>query len=122
MPEVRSRTNPSQPFSVPPAPRNLNRGAFYPKGLEYLDVRQRPTLLTVAYCECLQHWVEKRYPPISPEARPLAESVRELQLVVSEFVHITVRDILEGFNMNQPKKAALPPFNSLFNSGTKSTG
>ena len=29
-------------------------------------------------------------------------------------MHITVRDILEGLDMNQPKKAALPPFNSLF--------
>ena len=41
VPEVRSRTNPGQLFSVPPAPRNLNRGAFYPKGLEYQDVRQK---------------------------------------------------------------------------------
>ena len=40
--------------------------------------------------------------------------MRELQLTVSEFVHITVRDILEGLDMNKPKKAALPPFNSLF--------
>ena len=51
---------------------------------------------------------------MSPEARPLAESMRELRLVVSKFLHITVRDILEGLNMNQPKKAASPPFNSLF--------
>ena len=50
VPEVRSRTNPSQPFSMPPAPRNLDRGAFYPEGLEYQDIRQRPALLTVAYC------------------------------------------------------------------------
>ena len=114
VPEVRSQTNPSQPFSTPPAPRNLNRGAFYPKGLEYQDVRQRPTLITVAYCQCLQHWVEKHYLPISPEAHPLAESMRELRLAVSKFLHITVRDILEGLDMNQPKKAALPPFNSLF--------
>ena len=49
-----------------------------------------------------------------PEACPLAKSVRELRLAVSEFLHITVRDILEGLNMNQPKKAASPPFNSLF--------
>ena len=114
MPEVQSWTNPSQPFSVPQAPRNLDRGAFYPKGLEYQDIRQRPALLTVAYCRCLQHWAEKRSLPINPEAHPLAECMRELRLVVSEFVHITVRDILEGLDMNQPKKAAPPPFNSLF--------
>ena len=29
-------------------------------------------------------------------------------------MHITVRDILEGLDMNQPKKAAPPPFDSLF--------
>ena len=34
VPEVRSRMNPGWPFSTPPAPRNLNRGAFYPKGLK----------------------------------------------------------------------------------------
>ena len=38
VPEVQSQTNPSQPFSAPPAPRNLDRGAFYPEGLEYQDV------------------------------------------------------------------------------------
>ena len=52
--------------------------------------------------------------PISPQAHPLAKSMRELQLVVSEFMHIIVRDILEGLDMNQPKKAAPPPFNPLF--------
>ena len=114
VPEVGSQTNPGQLFSAPPAPRNLNRGTFYPEGLEYQDVRQRPALLTVAYCRCLQHWAEKHYPLISPEACPLAKSMRELQFVVSEFLHITVRDILEGLHMNQPKKAALPLFNSLF--------
>ena len=114
VPEVQSQTNPGQPFSVPPAPRNLNRGAFYLKGLEYQDIRQRSTLLTVAYCQCLQHWVEKQYPPISPEACPLTRSVRELQLAVGGFMHITARDILEGLDMNQPKKAAPLPFVSLF--------
>ena len=78
VPEVQSWTNPGQPFSTPPAPSNLDRGAFYPEGLEYQDIRQRPTLLTVAYCQCLQHWVEKPYPPMSPEACPLAKSMREL--------------------------------------------
>ena len=114
VPEVRSWTNPSQLFSMPPAPRKLNRGAFYPKGLEYQDVRQRPTLLTVAYCQCSQHWVEKHRPPKSPEAHPLARSMRELLLAVGEFMHITARDILEGLDMNQPKNAAPPPFVPLF--------
>ena len=114
VPEVWSWMNPGQPFSMPPAPRNLNRGAFHPKRLEYQDVRQRPTLLTMAYCRCLQHWAEKHYPPMSPEARPLAKSMRELQLAVGKFMHIRARDILEGLNMNQPKKVDQPPFTTLF--------
>ena len=77
IPKVRSRMNPGQPFSTPLSPRNLNRGAFYPKGLKYQDVRQRPILLTVAYCQCLQHWVEERDLPINAEARPLVQNVRE---------------------------------------------
>ena len=40
VPKVQSRMNLGQPFSAPLAPRNLNRGAFYPKGLKYQDVRQ----------------------------------------------------------------------------------
>ena len=40
VPKVQSRMNPGWPFSTPPAPRNLNRGAFYPEGLKYQDVRQ----------------------------------------------------------------------------------
>ena len=112
--EVRSWMNQGQPFSTPPAPRNLNRGAFYPEGLEYQDVRQRPILLTVAYCRCLQHWVEKHYLPISAEACPLARNVRELLQAVDEFMHITARDILEGLDMYQPTKTDQPPFATLF--------
>ena len=51
---------------------------------------------------------------ISPEAHPLARSVRELLLAVGEFMHITARDVLEGLDMNQPKNAAPPPFVPLF--------
>ena len=89
IPEIQSQASPNQGYSTPPAPRSLNQGAFLLKRLEYQDVQQRPILLTKAYCQCLQHWVEKSYLLVSPEAHPLAESVRELCLAVGEFVIIT---------------------------------
>ena len=106
--------NLGQPFSAPLAPRNLNRGAFYPKGLKYQDVRQQPILLTMAYCQCLQHWAEKCDPPINAEACPLVKNMRELIQAVDEFMHITARDVLEGLDMDQPRKAVQPPFATLF--------
>ena len=103
-----------QQYSMPPAPRSLNRGAFHPERLEYQDVRQRLALLTVAYCQCLQHWAEKCYLPISPDVHPLAKSVRELCQAVNEFVNITVRDILEGLEMEKPMNSNWPPSTTIF--------
>ena len=100
--EVRSRMYPGQEYSAPLAPRSLNRGAFLPKKLEYQDVRQWPALLTIVYCQCLQHWVEKHNLPKSLDCCPLAESVRELSQAVREFVTITKGDILEGLEMEGP--------------------
>ena len=106
--------SPNQGYSAPPAPRSLNRGAFLPERLEYQDVWWRPKLLTEAYCQCLQQWAEKVYPPTSPDAHPLAESVRELCQAVSEFVTITKRDILEGLKMERPMDSHQPPSATLF--------
>ena len=78
VPKIQSQASPDQGYSAPPAPKCLNRGAFLLERLEYQDVWQRPKLLTEAYCWYFQHWAEKVYLPVSPEARPLAESVREL--------------------------------------------
>ena len=78
IPEIQSQASPDQSYSAPLAPKCLNWGAFLPERLEYQDVWQRPKLLTETYCQCLQYWVEKVYPPISLEVHPLAESVREL--------------------------------------------
>ena len=68
----------------------------------------------MAYCRCLQHWAEKRNPPINAEAHPLVKNVRKLIQAVDEFMHITARDILEGLDMDQPMKAVQPPFATLF--------
>ena len=106
VPEIQYQAPPSQGYSTPPAPRSLNWGAFISERPEYQDVQQRLIPLTEAYCQCLQHWVEKVYPPISLDAHPLAESVRELCLAMSEFVTITKWDILGGLAMERPIVAA----------------
>ena len=112
--EIQSWASPDQGYSAPTAPRSLNRGAFLPKRLDYQDVQQRPILLTKAYCQCLQHWAEKSYPPISPGACPLVESVRELCLAIGEFVTITKRDVLEGLEMARPRDSHQQSFTTLF--------
>ena len=89
IPEIQEQASPSQGYSTPPAPKSQNQGAFISGRLEYQDVWQRLILLTKAYGQSLQHWAEKVYPPISPDAHPLAESIKELCLAMSEFVTIT---------------------------------
>ena len=114
VPEIRYWVSPSQGYSAPPAPKSLNWGAFISGRLEYQDVWQRPILLTETYCWSLQHWAEKVYPPISLDAHPLAESIKELCLAMSESVTITKRDILEGLKMERPTDSHWPPSVTLF--------
>ena len=75
---------------------------------------QRPKLLTEAYCRCLQHWAEKVYLPVSPEAHPLVESVRELCWAEGEFITITTQDILEGLKMDGPIDSHWPTPATIF--------
>ena len=112
--EIQSQASPNQGYSAPLAPKCLNQGAFLPERLEYQDVQRRPKLLTEAYCQCLQHWAEKVYLPASPDARPLAESVRELCRAMGEFVTITKRDTLEGLEMDRPIDSHWPPHATIF--------
>ena len=114
IPEIQYRASPSQGYSAPPAPKSLNQGAFISERLQYQDVQQRPILLTKAYCQSLQHWAEKVYPPISPDACPLVESIKELCLAMSEFVTITKQNILEGLEMERPTDSHWPSSTTLF--------
>ena len=106
--------SPEQEYSVPPAPQSLNRGAFLPEKLTYQDVRWWPALLTVAYCQCLQHWAEKCNPPRNPDFCSLAESVRELRQAVWEFVNITQGDVMEDLKMEEPKGGHQPSPTTIF--------
>ena len=114
IPEIQYRASPSQGYSTPLAPKRLNWGAFISGRLEYQDVWQRLILLTEAYCRSLQHWMEKVYPSVNPDAHPLAESIKELCLAMSEFVTITKRDILEGLEMERPTDSHWLPSTTLF--------
>ena len=73
VPEVQLRESLEWGYTVPLAPRCLNRSAFLLERLTYQNVRQQPALLTIAYAQCLQHWAEKHNPPKNPDFHPWAE-------------------------------------------------
>ena len=114
IPEVRSRMFLEEGYSMPPAPWSLNREAYLLDRLFYQDVRWQPALLTVAYCWCLQHWVEKCNLPWNPDFCPLAESVRELRQAIHEFVNITREDVMEGLEMEGTEDGHWPSPTTIF--------
>ena len=73
-------------YTVPPAPRSLDRNAFLPDDLSYQDMQERLALLMIAYVRSLQYWAEKHSPPRSQNLHPLAESVVELREAVKECI------------------------------------
>ena len=105
---------PEEGYSVPPAPQSLNRGAYLPDNLIYQDVRRQPTLLTVAYCRCLQNWAEKCNLPRNPNFCPLAESMRELRHAVCKFINITREDVIKGLEMEEPEGGHQPSPTTIF--------
>ena len=101
IPEVQSRMSPGEGYSMPPAPQSLNRGAYILDSLTYQDARWQTTLLTIAYCWCLQAWVEKCNPPVNLNFCPLAESIRELRQAIREFMDITREDVMLDLKMEE---------------------
>ena len=85
-----------QEYTVPSAPKCLNRNTFLLDELSYQDIWQQPILLTVAYARGLQYWVEKLNPLESPDLCPLAGSVVELRETVLEHVTFTNWDVVQG--------------------------
>ena len=71
-----------QEYTVPPAPKCLNRNTFLLDELSYQDIWQQPTLLMVAYTRSLQYWVEKLKLPSSLDLHLLAGSIVELKETV----------------------------------------
>ena len=103
IPEVWIKACPEQGFTTPLAPQSLNRSAFLPEKLAYQDVQQQPALLTIAYAWSLQYWVEKNNLQRNPDFHPFAESIRELQQTVREFVTISYQDIMQDLEVESPE-------------------
>ena len=90
-------------------PQSLNRSAFLPERLTY-----QPALLTIAYAQCLQHWAEKHNLPQNLDFHPWAESVRELQQTVREFVDINYQEIMQGLEVEKPETSHPQPKTTIF--------
>ena len=112
--EVQSRMFSGEGYSAPPAPQSLNRGVYLPDNLTYQDVRWWPALLTVAYCQCLQSWVEKCNLPRNPNFCPIADSMRELRQAIHKFVNITREDVIKGLEMEEPESGHQPSPTTIF--------
>ena len=97
------RASPEQGYTTPLAPQSLNRSAYLLERLTYQDVQQQPALLTIAYTQSLQYWAVKHNLPKNPDFCPLAESVRELQQTVREFVTISYQDVMQNLEVESPE-------------------
>ena len=95
-------------------PQSLNRSAFLLERFAYQDVRQQPALLTTAYAWCLQYWVEKHNLPRNPDFCPWAESMRELQQTVQEFVTISYQDVTQNLEVERPETSHPQPKKTIF--------
>ena len=114
IPEVQSRMFLEEGYSMPPAPQSLNRGAYLPDKLTYQDIRWQPALLTVAYCWCLQHWVEKCTICQGIWTSALWLKVRELRQAIHEFMNITREDMMKGLKMEEPEGGHQPSPTTIF--------
>ena len=93
---VRCETSPGQGYMVPPGPKCFTRNLFLLDDLSYQVIWQQPLLLTMAYTQALQYWVEKFRPPAHPDFCPLVMSIMELMESVKEHVIFSKWDIIWG--------------------------
>ena len=96
IPAVRSRVYWGQGYTAPPAPKCLTQNVFLRDELSYQDLWQQPFLLTVAYTQGLQYWVQILNPPVDPDFHPLARSVLELKEMVKEHIVFSKKDVIQG--------------------------
>ena len=82
IPNVRMRAFPEQEYTVPSAPKCLDRNAFLPDELSHQDIWQKPVLLMIAYARGMQYWAEELILPESPDFCPLVGGVVELREAV----------------------------------------
>ena len=114
IPKVRMRALLEPEYTVPPAPKSLNRNAFLPDELSYQDVQQQLALLTIAYARSLQHWAEKLSPPRTPDLRPLAGSVVKLWEAVREHVTFNHWNVVWGLGATNLESISHWPQTTIF--------
>ena len=103
-----------QGYTAPLAPWSLNQNAFLLEKLEYQDMQQQPALLTIAYARSLQYWAEKQNLLRNLDFCPLAESIRELQQTVQEFITISHQDVMQGLKVESPMATQPQPKMTIF--------
>ena len=70
VPSVRKEAPEDQPFTMPPAPKCIQKCEFLPDGMPCQDMRMKPCQMTLAYTKTLQYWVEKVNPLVSGGPHP----------------------------------------------------
>ena len=83
----------------PLLPNVSSRSRFLPSDPTYQDIHQQPLLLTLAYTQALQYWVEKVSLPMLGGYCPLVMSIVELRWQVEGHFTFSKQDIfcnLEG--------------------------
>ena len=88
---------------MPPTPKCLSRSRFLPDNLTYQDVHWQPLLLTLAYAQVLQYWVEKVSPPTLHDYHPLVMSRAELKQQVEGHVTFSMLDIFHNLEGTVPE-------------------
>ena len=93
---VRCETFLNQEYTMPPASKCLTRSRFLPGEPTYEDIQLQLQLLTLAYAQALQYWVEKVNPPTLDNYCPLVISVVELRWQLGEHFAFSKQDVLCG--------------------------
>ena len=88
---------PSQAKStLHPLPQMSHQDMFLPDDPSYQDIWHQPLLLTMAYAQLLQYWVEKSRPPAHLHYHPLVMSILRLMDGEKEHDIFYKQDILWG--------------------------
>ena len=98
-PKVRMRASLEQGYTVPPAPKCLNRNAFLLDELSYQDVWQQLNPPNSCLCKGPAILAEKLNLLRSLDLRPLAGSVVELRETVQEYLTFDHWDVVQGLGV-----------------------
>ena len=88
---------------MPPAAKCFSRSRFLPSDPTSQDVHWPPLMLTLAYAQVLQYWVEKVRPPMLGGYCPLAMSIVELRQQVEGYFTFSKQDIFHNLGGTVPE-------------------